>query len=77
MSRVRISTTVDEDMLAEVRSLVGGNDASVVEAAFAALIASHRAAQHDAAYATYEDVPLDQPDAWGDLASWRDAAAST
>jgi hypothetical protein len=33
-----------------------------------------RAAEIDAAYAAYEERPLDEPDEWGDLASFRDAA---
>ena len=31
----------------------------------------------DAGYAVYDAVPLDQPDEWGDLASFRDAAAAS
>jgi hypothetical protein len=27
----------------------------------------------DAAYAAYDEVPLDERDAWGDLASFREA----
>lgn len=77
MPRVRISTTVDEHLLSEVRSLVGGNDASVVAAAFEALLAAHRAAAHDAAYAAYDTLPMDEPDEWGDLASWTDAAGAS
>lgn len=30
-------------------------------------------AEIDAAYAAYDEQPLDEPDAWGDLASWRAA----
>lgn len=33
-----------------------------------------RRAEIDASYAAYDEIPLDTPDAWGDLASWRDAA---
>ena len=29
----------------------------------------------DASYAAYDEHPLDEPDAWGDLASFRRAAA--
>jgi hypothetical protein len=31
----------------------------------------------DAAYASYDEHPLDEPDAWGDLASFRDAAGAS
>lgn len=31
-------------------------------------------AQTDAAYAAYDQHPIDEPDEWGDLASYRDAA---
>jgi hypothetical protein len=30
----------------------------------------------DASYATYDQLPLETPDAWGDLASFRQAARS-
>ena len=29
----------------------------------------------DAKYSAYDDQPLDEPDEWGDLASFREAAA--
>ena len=38
--------------------------------ALAALSARRHAAKYDAAYAAYEAHPLDEPDAWGDLASF-------
>ena len=48
-------------------------DASLLEAALTAYLAQHREAEIDAAYAkAYADHPLDEPDAWGDLASWSD-----
>jgi hypothetical protein len=31
-------------------------------------------AEIDAAYAAYDTHPIDEPDEWGDLASFRDAA---
>lgn len=77
MPRVRISTTVDSELLTQARSLEHPNDSSLVEEALRALIARHRAVVHDAAYAAYERLPPESPDQWGDLASWRDAAAST
>jgi hypothetical protein len=37
----------------------------------------HRAAEVDASYAAYDEHPLDEPDEWGDLASFRRAAAAS
>ncbi len=36
-----------------------------------------RAAEIDAAYAAYDAHPLDEPDEWGDLASFREAAGAS
>jgi hypothetical protein len=46
-----------------------------VDEALTALLARHRAAEVDASYAVYDEHPLDEPDEWGDLASFRRAAA--
>jgi hypothetical protein len=40
-------------------------------------VGQHRAAEIDAGYAVYDDHPLDEADEWGDLASIREAAASS
>jgi len=78
MARVRVSTTVDEDLLAEARRLCAArNDAALLDEALAALGARHRAAAIDTAYAAYDKAPLDTPDEWGDLASFREAAPSS
>lgn len=53
------------------------NDATLLDEALAALLANHKAAQIDAAYEAYDDQPLDHPDEWGDLASFREAAGSS
>lgn len=45
----------------------------MVDEALRALLASHRCAQVDASYAVYDEHPLGEADAWGDLASWREA----
>ncbi|MDA8025723.1 MAG: type II toxin-antitoxin system VapB family antitoxin [Actinomycetota bacterium] len=75
MSRVRVSTTVDEDLLRSARELfVGSTDARLLDEALRALVASYRRAEIDASYRAYDDVPLDTTDEWGDLASFRDAA---
>ena len=75
MARVRISTTVDERLLADARAARSGvPDAALMDEALAALLARQRAAEIDTSYAAYDRHPLDEPDAWGDLASWREAA---
>lgn len=78
MARVRVSTTVDENLLASARrARAGVSDAALVDEALAALLARHRAAEVDAAYSAYEEHPLDEADEWGDLASFREAAAAS
>ena len=76
--RTRISTTVDAELLSQARALrVGANDAALMDAALSALLARHRAAKVDLAYGAYDRHPIDEPDAWGDLATFRSAAAGT
>lgn len=78
MARIRVSTTVDEDLLAGARRLRAGvTDSVLLDEALASLLARHRAAELDAAYAAYDKQPLDEPDAWGDLAAFRAAAAAS
>ena len=78
MARTRISTTVDSDLLADARRVRSGlTDAALVDEALAALLARQRAAEVDASYAAYDEHPLDEPDTWGDLASFREAAAAS
>ncbi|MCZ7527768.1 MAG: DUF2191 domain-containing protein [Acidimicrobiia bacterium] len=78
MTRARVSTTVDGELLAAARRLrEWGNDASLLDAALGALVAAHRAAEVDDAYRAYDRHPLDEPDEWGDLASFRAAASSS
>ncbi|MGQ0433921.1 MAG: type II toxin-antitoxin system VapB family antitoxin [Microthrixaceae bacterium] len=77
MGRVRVSTTVDGDLLARARRLRTTTDAAMLDEALAALLARHRRAEIDAAYAAYDEHPLDEDDEWGDLASFRAAAATT
>jgi len=75
MNRVRISTTVDAELLAEARRLVHPrNDASMLDEALQFLVEQHRRAEIDASYAAYDEIPLDTPDEWGNLAAWLDAA---
>ena len=79
MSRIRVSTTVNGELLARARSLCAGiADAALLDEALTALVARHRAVEVDATYETaYRAHPLTEPDEWGDLASFREAAAAT
>lgn len=78
MARTRLSTTVDASLLDGARRLRSGlTDAALVDEALEALVARYRAAELDASYAAYDRHPLDEPDAWGDLASFRRAAAAS
>jgi Arc/MetJ family transcription regulator len=74
--RVRVSTTVDEELLATARRLRSKlSDAALIDEALRALVARQRAAEIDASYAAYDNRPLNEPDQWGDLASFRRAVA--
>jgi hypothetical protein len=77
MSRTRLSTTVDADLLDSARKAFGKPDSALIDEALAALVARHRAAEVDASYAAYDAHPLDEPDEWGDLASFRRAASAS
>lgn len=78
MSRTRLSTTVDAALLDGARSIRPGIiDAALIDEALRALLARHRAAEADASYAAYDEHPIDEPDAWGDLDSFRRAAAAS
>ena len=78
MARVRVSTTVDERLLATARRMRSGlADSALIDEALAALLARNRAVEVDAAYAAYDRVPLDADDEWGDLASFRTAAGAS
>lgn len=77
MSRIRLSTTVDDELLARARAVSGKQDSVMVDEALRALVARYRAAEIDASYSAYDDQPLDEPDAWGDLASFRQAAGAS
>jgi hypothetical protein len=78
MNRIRLSTTVDAELLGSARRPRSGiTDAALIDEALAALLAQHRSAQVDAAYAAYDEHPADEPDEWGDLASWRRAAGAS
>ncbi|MBA2428248.1 MAG: DUF2191 domain-containing protein [Thermoleophilaceae bacterium] len=76
MARARLSTTVDADLLDGARRVrSGATDAALIDEALQALLVRHRSAEVDASYAAYDKHPLGEPDEWGDLASFRRAAA--
>ncbi|MFV1999723.1 MAG: hypothetical protein ACC654_05085 [Acidimicrobiia bacterium] len=76
MARERVSTTVDGSLLADARRLRSElNDAALLDEALSALLASLRSAEIGASYAAYDDQPIDEQDAWGDLESFHEAAA--
>jgi post-segregation antitoxin (ccd killing protein) len=78
MTRIRVSTTVDESLLENARNLrLGLNDAALLDEALSALVGRHRAAEIDDQYAIYDDHPIDEADEWGDLGSFRETAASS
>ncbi len=78
MTRTRLSTTVDQQLLDSARKLrPSSTDAALVDEALEALLRRHRSAELDASYAAYDERPLDELDEWGDLASFRRAAAAS
>ena len=79
MARTRLSTTVDHDLLVGAREAYSGTtDAELVDEALTVLLQRYRSAETDKAYdAAYRENAIDEPDDWGDLASFREAAART
>jgi hypothetical protein len=78
MSRVRVSTTVDGELLDSARRVRSGvADSALIDEALAALLARHRKSEIDAAYSAYDAHPLNEVDEWGDLASFRAAASAS
>lgn len=79
MPRARISTTVDRDLLDDARRVhAGTTDAELIDEALTTLLRRYRSAEIDAAYEdAYRNNPINYEDEWGDLASFRNAAAAT
>jgi hypothetical protein len=78
MARIRVSTTVDGAPLAIARELCRRpRDAALLDQTLAAIITCHRLAVIDVAHEAYDVHPIDQPDEWGDLGSFRNASATT
>ena len=77
MTRTRLSTTVDRQLLETARALhAGTTDAVLVDEALKALLSRHRSAEIDTSYAAYCEHPIDESDEWGNLATFRQAAAA-
>lgn len=72
-----MSTTVDADLLESARKVSGTADSVLVDEALAALLARHHSAEVEASYVAYDVHPLDEPDAWGDLESFRRAVSAS
>ena len=71
MNRTRVSTTVDGELMEHARRLRDWpNVATMMDAALTTLVAAHREGEIDAAYEAYDRYPIDEPDAWGSLASF-------
>ncbi len=68
---------MDAELLERARRASKKPDSALVDEALAALLARHRSAEVDASYAAYEEHPLDEPDEWGDLASFRRAVGAS
>lgn len=69
---------MDTELLDGARNLRSWvSDSALVDEALKALLARHRSAEVDAGYAAYDEHPVDEPDEWGDLASFRQAAAAS
>lgn len=51
-------------------------ETGVLDQTVSTVLAREHATEVDASYAAYDKHPADEPDKWGDLASWRRAAAS-
>lgn len=69
---------MNEQLLDNARKLRSGlTDAALIDEALEALLIRHRSAEVDASYKAYDEHPIDEPDEWGDLASFRRAAAAS
>jgi len=78
MTRVRVSTTVNGELLMTARRLrAGSNDAALLDEALGAFVARNRASEIDAAYAAYDEVPMEDDDDWGSLAAFRAGIATS
>jgi hypothetical protein len=77
VDRVRINTSVDRALLERARrARPGVSDAELIDEALTMLPGRDDVNDLDWAYArAYAAHPLDEPDEWGNLASFRDVVA--
>jgi hypothetical protein len=68
---------VNDELLIDARRISGQSDAALIDEALRSYLLRHRSAELDAEYAAYDTHPLDERDEWGDLATFRAAAASS
>lgn len=62
MNRIRLSTTVDAQLLGDARNVRSAiTDAALIDEALGALLARHRSAEVDASYAAYDRHPSTSP----------------
>ena len=77
MGRIRVSTTVDADLLAAAREIENVPDSKILDISLRALLRAHRSAEIDAMYRAYDHKSLAEGDEWGDLSTWHEAADSS
>jgi hypothetical protein len=68
--RIQVCTTVDDQLLKDARQVR-------IHLSGAALLARYTNSEIDASYSAYDDQPIDGPDEWGDMGSFREAAPSS
>ena len=75
-TRSRINLVVDSELLDKARKYCGlKRDEEVIDAALKAFVVQRRNAEIDEAYvAAYDTHPFDEPDEWGNLISFGQAA---
>lgn len=75
MPRIRVSTTVDGELIEKARGYREGvKDADLLDEALGLLVAQERRIEIDRALTEgYTKHPVDEPDRWGVLPEWVDA----
>lgn len=76
LGRTASHVVLDADLLDRARKASGKRGSALIDRALAALVARHRGAEVDASYSAYAH-PLEEPDEWGDLPSFRGAVAAS
>lgn len=72
MPRIRVSTTVDGELLETARQYMqGAKDAELLDEALRLLVAREHRSEIDRQIRDgYDRHPIDEPDEWGSLADW-------